>query len=369
MRFIKITLGAAALMLLVVSCGNKQNSNPSAAVQNYPTTVIQETDVTLQSIYPVTIKGQDDVEIRPRVDGFIDAIYIDEGSIVRKGQVLFKINAPGAVQALTSAKAAVQSSIAQVGTAKLNVDRIKPLADKGIVGSVQLETAENSYQTALAGLAQAEATLKNAEATMSWANVSSPVDGLIGSINYRLGSLVNSGNTLTTVANTGSVFAYFSLNEKELVNFLNNIEGNTQAEKIKNIPPVTLTLSDGTVYEEKGKVETITGSVNITTGSVNFRAEFPNKEGHLRSGASGKISIPRHIEHAIVVPQKATFALQDKVIIYVVGADTVAQKIIKVIPMQGGKDYVVTNGLTAGERIVTDGIATLNQGKKISFEN
>ncbi|MDR1370550.1 MAG: efflux RND transporter periplasmic adaptor subunit [Dysgonamonadaceae bacterium] len=369
MKFIGITLGAIALMLVILSCGKKQNSSPDVAVQTYPTTVVKETDVTLQSTYPVTVKGQEDIEIRPRIDGFIDVICVDEGARVTKGQELFKINAPSAEQALTSAQAAVQSAQAQVGTAKLNADRIKPLADKGIVGKVQFETAVNSYQTALAGLAQAEATLKNAKATQSWTTVTSPVNGLVGSINYRMGSLVNSANILTTVANTGSVYAHFSLNEKELVSFLNNIQGKTQAEKIKNIPPVTLTLSDGTVYEQTGKVETITGSVNITTGSVNFRAEFLNKEGRLRSGASGKISIPRRIENAIVVPQKATFSLQDKVIIYVVAADTVTQKTIEVIPMNDGKEYVVTNGLTSGERIVTDGVATLGQGKKISFEN
>jgi membrane fusion protein (multidrug efflux system) len=183
-----------------------------------------------------------------------------------------------------------------------------------------------------------------------------------------MGSLVSSSNVLTTVANTSNVFAYFSLNEKELINFFNTLEGNTQAEKIKNSPAVTLILADGTTYAEKGKIETVTGSINITTGSASFRAEFPNKEGFLRSGTSGKIIIPRTLENTIIVPQKATFERQNKTLIYKVEGDSVVEKTIAIIPTPDGKSYAVTDGLEQGDRIVTDGIATLNNGKKISIQ-
>ncbi len=368
MKFLKIVCGASALMLFVSSCGSKKDSNEQVELQKYPATQVSEQNVELLSVYPATVKGQEDIEVRPRIDGFIDAIYVDEGAVVKKGQTLFRINSPQAEQSLTSAQASLKSAQAQVNTAKVNVSRIKPLAEKGIVGSVQLETAEDSYQSAMAGLAQAEAALKNAQATMGWTNVVSPVDGLVGAIPLRLGSLVNSSNVLTTVANTGNVYAYFSLNEKELSVFLDNLEGKSQSEKIKNAPEVVLTLADGTVYEQKGKIETITGSVNITTGSASFRAEFPNKEGQLRSGTSGKISVPRHMENVIVIPQKATFAQQDKVLVYQVQGDSVAQKAISVIPTPDGKNYVVLNGLNTGDKIVTDGIATLNHGKKIKVD-
>jgi membrane fusion protein (multidrug efflux system) len=368
MKFIKIVCGATALMLFATSCGNKQNSTEQQAPRKYPTSVISRQDVTLESVYPVTVKGKEDIEIRPRIDGFIDAIYIDEGSVVKKGQTLFKINSPSAEQSLTSARAAVKSAQAQVNIAKVDVNRIRPLAEKEIVSIVQLETAESTYQSALATLAQAEATLKNAEATRGWTNVTSPVDGLIGEITYRQGSLVNSNNVLTTVANTSNVFAYFSLNEKELSTFMDNLEGNTQIEKIRNAPEITLTLADGTVYEHPGKIETITGSINTTTGTASFRAEFPNKEGKLRSGISGKISIPRHLENAIVVPQKATYAQQNKTLIFLVQSDSVVQKVISVLPTPDSKSYVVTDGLQDGDRIVSDGIVTLNHGKKISVE-
>jgi len=368
MNFLKIVYGASALMLFATSCGNNQNSGEQTPNLVYPTKVIDKQNVELLSTYPTTIKGQEDIEIRPRIDGFIDAIYIDEGSVVKKGQTLFKINSPQAEQSLTSTQASLKSAQAKVNTAKINVDRVRPLVEKSIVSNIQLATAEDSYQSALAELAQAEAALKNAQSTIGWTNVTSPVDGLIGEIPFRLGSLVTASNVLTTVANTGNVYAHFSLNEKELSAFLNELEGNTQAEKIKNVPELTLTLADGTIYEHKGKIETITGSVNITTGSANFRAEFPNMEGKLRSGTSGKISIPRYMENVVVIPQKATFAQQDKILVFQVEGDSVAQKVISVLPTPDGKSYVVTNGINQGDRVITDGIASLTHGKKITFE-
>lgn len=362
----KIVFGAFALVLFMTSCGNKQGSAEQAPA--YPTMQMQEKTTELLSVYPATIRGREDVEIRPRIDGFIESIHVDEGTVVKKGQLLFKINSPQSEQDLTSAQAALTSAQAQVNTAKVNVNRIRPLTEKGIMGKVQLETVEDAYQSAMATLAQAEATLKNAQATMGWTNVISPVGGVVGPISYRLGSLVNSANVLTVVANTSNVYAYFSLNEKELTTFLNNLEGNTQAEKIKNAREVTLTLADGSIYLHKGRIETITGTVNITTGSANFRVEFPNNEGLLRSGTSGKVAIPRTLENIFVVPQKATFAQQDKVLIFAVQGDSVVQKVISVIPTPDGKSYAVTKGLDSGERVVTDGIATLYNGKKVRFE-
>lgn len=364
MKLRRMSIGALSL-LLMVSCGKKQAVSETAA-PTYETAVLSEQDAVLESVYPVTIKGQEDIEIRPRIDGFIEGIFVDEGSVVKKGQVLFKINSPNADQAVTSAQAALNSSTAQVNTAKLNVDRIRPLAEKGIVSEVQLATYKNAYESALAAQAQAQATLTNTIATKSWTNVTSPVDGVVGTIPYRQGSLVSSSNALTTVANTNSVYAYFSLNEKELIEFLNTLEGKTQAEKIKNAPEITLTLVDGSIYPEKGKLETITGSINVTTGSANFRAEFPNKEGHLRSGTSGRVSIPRTFNKSLIIPQKSTFAQQDKILVYKVQGDSVVQKIISVLATPDGKNYVVTDGLSVGDKIVTDGVLTLSNGAKIT---
>ncbi|MDU1891316.1 MAG: efflux RND transporter periplasmic adaptor subunit [Dysgonomonas sp.] len=364
----KMILSGAIALLGLASCGNSSQTKQETQNQEYPVMTISRQDANMQSVYPATIKGQEDIEIKPRIDGYIEAIYVDEGSVVKAGQVLFKINSPSSEQALTSAKAAVSSEKAQVNTAKVNVDRYRPLAEKGIVSEVQLQTYENAYETAFASLQQAEATLKNAQATISWTTVTSPVDGVVGSIPYRKGSLVNNSNTLTTIANTGNVYAYFSLNERKLMDFLDGVEGTTQSEKIKNMESVSLILADGSEYEQKGRIETITGTVNLTTGSANFRAEFSNKSGKLRSGASGKIIIPKTLCDVFIIPQKATFSQQDKVLVYKLEGDSVKQQIISVQSMPNGQDYAVTAGLSDGDKIVSDGVATLRNGAKIAIK-
>lgn len=356
--------------LIIAGCTGKgkrgkQTESLAQLPQQYPTAVMSRETARLELVYPVVIKGKEDIEIRPRVDGFIDTIYIDEGSMVRRGQVLFKINSPVSEQAFATEQAAVNSAMAQLNTAQVDVNRIRPLAEKGIVSPVQLKTYENAYESAQSTLSQAKAALKNARTTLSWTDVSSPVDGMVGTIPYRIGSLVNSSNLLTTVSNISQVFAYFSMNEKDLMLFLLGVDGHTQAEKIRNLPPVTLILSDGSVYSEKGKVETISGVIDVSTGSANFRAKFPNKEGVLRSGSSGKISIPQELDNVFVVPQKATFEQQNKLLVYKVLGDSVKEAVVTARAMPDGKNYAVTEGLATGDTIVTDGVATLRQGEKI----
>lgn len=363
-----IILGGAALLLFAGSCGKKQNTDEQKAPEAYPTQVTEARDTMVYVEYPVLIKGQEDIEVKPRLEGLIEAIYVDEGAAVKKGQKLFQINSPQTVQTLATAQQALVSAQAQVNTAKLDVDRMSPLAEKGIISNVQLEALQNTYKAAQAAQAQARAQMVNAQATSGWMTVTSPVDGMVGTIPYRQGSLVNSSSTLTTVANTENIYAYFSLNEKTLMDMLNELEGKTDVEKIKSIPDVTLILVDGSTYPEKGKVETIAGVVDSSTGSANFRARFPNKSGVLRSGTSGKVQIPRALHNVIVIPQKATFNIQDKTLVYKTQGDSVQQKVVEVIAIPGGQSYAVTEGISPGERIVTDGVATLNNGQKISFK-
>lgn len=368
MRINQLLCGISILLTLA-ACSKKNENKTNTSPQEYPVLKILKQDATLQSVYPVTIKGQEDVEIRPRVEGYINAIRVDEGSIVRKGQTLFQIDSPESEEKLSMAEAALNSAQAELNTAKVNVERIRPLAEKNIVSTTQLLTYENAYKTALAKLRQSEATLKSAQATMSWVNVTSPVDGVVGTISYRIGSLVSKTDILTTVASTNNVFAYFSLNENELKLFLDKAEGKTQSEKIRNLPFVNLQLSDESLYSEKGKIQTISGIIDVSTGSANFRAEFPNKEGKLRSGASGKVIIPEQIAGAIIIPQKATFAQQDKVLVYKLQGDSVKQTIVFVTEMPDGKNYVVTDGLADGDQIISDGIATLSDGKKVGIKD
>ncbi|MDR1407006.1 MAG: efflux RND transporter periplasmic adaptor subunit [Tannerella sp.] len=353
---------------MVLSCGKQQSGGSSDAPQVYPTMIVSTGATELASVYPTTIRGREDIEIRPRIDGFIENIYIDEGSEVKQGQVLFKINSPQAEQAVTTARAAVTSAEAQMATAELNVSRMTPLAEKAIISAVQLEAYRHAANAASAAYEQARAQLINAEATLSWTSVISPVNGHVGAVPYRKGSLVNSQNVLTIVANTSTVFAYFSMNEKELSEFLGSLEGNTQAEKLKHAPEIMLTLADGTIYPYKGRIETIAGVVNVSTGTANFRAEFPNEELMLRSGMSGKISVPAAHIDVILIPQRAAFAQQNKMLVYVVEDEKAMQRILSVTPTPDGQTYIVHSGLSVGERIVTSGVATLVNGAGISIE-
>lgn len=362
---LKKTSVAILSALLLVSCGQKQT--PQAEAQEYPTEVMSKQNAELQTVYPTTIKGKEDIQIKPRVGGFIENLYIDEGSVVKKGQLLFTINSPQSEQAVLTAQAALNSSQAALNTAEINVTRYRPLAEKGIVSKVQLQTYENAYASAQASLAQAKASLVEAQAALSWTRVSSPVDGIAGQISFRQGSLVTSSDVLTTIANTDDVFAYFSINEKDLMHILSSTQGKTQAEKIKNLANVTLILANGETYPQTGKIETISGLVDVSTGSVDFRAEFPNKEGHLRSGSSGKVVMPKVVDSVFVIPQKATFAQLDKTLVYKVQGDSVVSTIISVSAMPDGKNYAVTEGLNEGDRIVTNGVATLSSGMKIAI--
>jgi membrane fusion protein (multidrug efflux system) len=351
MNFQKIFFSGIAILVCCVSCTKKAATTAPAAILSYPVATLKQQDVELKNVYPAVLKGQEDIDIKPRVEGFIDAVYVDEGSIVKKGQALFKISSPSSVQLL-------ESATASYNTAKLDVERMRPLAEKGIISEVRIKTYENNF-------ASAKAALDQAKATVGFTKVTSPVDGIVGAIPFRLGSLVTSSSVLTTVANTNTIIAYFSLNEKDLLEFMRNWEGNSQAEKIKNMPEVKLLLADGSEYEEKGRIETISGVVDATSGSVNFRASFPNTQGLLRSGTSGKIIIPRMLSQVLMVPQKATFNQQDKVLVYKVQGDSVVSKVIKVKSTADGLNYAVLNGLTAGDKIVTDGMATLKNGAKI----
>jgi membrane fusion protein (multidrug efflux system) len=355
MKFNKLFIGSLALVMLFTSCKSKKTGQiQQVEVKSYQVQTLKPQDVELQSVFPAIIKGKEDVEIKPRVDGFIEAVYVDEGATVKKGQALFKINSPSSIKALEEAQA-------KYNTAKLDVERMRPLTEKNIISKVQLDSYQNSLDAA-------KATLEQAKATMSWVYVTSPVNGVVGTISYRLGSLVNSNSILTTVSNTSTLIAYFSMNEKELYEFLLDLKGKTKDEKIKNIPDVKFRMPDGTIYEEPGRIETISGIVDQTSGTVSFRASFPNKNGILLSGTSGNIIISRLMKEALIIPQTSTFSQQDKILVYKVQADSVLQDAIMVKSTPDGINYVVLDGLESGDKIVTDGIATLRNGQKIKIQ-
>jgi membrane fusion protein (multidrug efflux system) len=357
----------AAVVCLLSACGGKR-AGGEVALRAYPAVSVGVEDVRLESVFPVTLKGREDVEIRPRVEGFIEDMYVDEGSAVAAGQALFKIGSPQAEQALEMAKAGVAAAEAQVNTALLNLNRMLPLAEKNIISGVQLDSYRYAYGAARAAALQAEAQLRNAEATVGWTTVCSPVSGVTGAVPYRRGSLVNSSNVLTTVANTSCVYAYFSLNEKRLAELLEMLVGESLGVKFRYAPDIVLTLAGGGVYAERGRIETVTGVLDAATGSAGVRVVFPNPQGVLRSGMSGRVAVPRLLRGALLIPRKATFAQQDKVLVYKIEGDSVVQRVVAVLATPDGRSYVVTGGLGAGDRIVADGLGSLGEGMRIAVE-
>jgi membrane fusion protein (multidrug efflux system) len=323
-------------------------------------------DASLQTTYPATIKGIQDVEVRPKVSGFITKVYVHEGQTVSAGQVLFTIDSETYRAAVRQAQAGVNTAHAQLNTAKLTYENNKKLFAKNVIGQYELSTALNSYATAKASVAQAQASLASARETLSWCQVKSPSNGVVGSLPFKEGALVSSANAqpLTTVSNISTMEVFFSMSESEILN-LTKTAGSVSAA-ISSMPTVKLQLADGTVYNHPGKVVKMSGVIDATTGSVSLIAHFANPEKLLKSGGAGQIVIPTDDNHAIKVAQEACSEVQDKIFVYKLGTDNkVKYTEITVNPQNDGKTYIVTSGLSVGDRIVTKGITKLSDGMKI----
>lgn len=359
----RIVLFAFCLTLLS-SCGKKgfdMGGAPECAVQT-----LQPATVNLTSSYPATIKGKQDVEIRPQVSGFITKVCVDEGSMVRKGQVLFIIDPTQYEAAARSAKAAVATAEAAVSTQQITVDNKRALNKKNIISDYDLAMAENSLASAKAQLASAKAQLISAEQNLGFTNVKSPSDGIVNDIPYRLGSLVSPSiaTPLTIVSDITEMYVYASLTEKELLELVR--KDGSQSAAVETYPEVQLQLSDGSTYDQKGKIETISGVINANTGAVSIRATFPNSNHLLRSGGMGNLIIPYHMENALVVPQKATTEIQDKKFVFLQQPDnTVKMNEITILNIDNGQEYVVTSGLKQGDLIVIENVGTLKDGQTI----
>ena len=348
---------------LMSSCGNKQGGLPQS--NEYPVITIQSTNSEMSSSYPATIRGKQDIEIRPKISGFITKLCVDEGSVVRKGQVLFTIDNVQYRAVLNQAEASLNSAKSALATAELTYNNKKELYNQNIVGDFDLQSAANSYATAKATVAQAEAAVVSARDNLSYCNVTSPSDGVVGTIPYRVGSLVSSSmaTPLTVVSNIDEMYVYFSVNEKQILEMTRASEGKNVIEAF---PEVQLELADGSIYTQVGHVSTVSGVIDQNTGSVSVRADFANPDHLLKSGGQGNIIITRKTEGVIIIPQAATAEVQDKVFVYVLGKDNkVSYTVIEVDPQNDGQNYIVTKGLKDGDRIVTKGITKLTDGAEI----
>lgn len=358
-------LGIILIMFAAISCSNQQKSGqPGSAgkIKEYPVITVKLQSTKLYKDYPTKLQGQQTVEIRSKIAGYIEQILVDEGAYVRKGQVLFRLNANDIQAMVRSAEAMVKVAEADVNVAKVNVEKTKPLVEKNIISKFDLESFESTQKSKEALLAQAKANLENAKANLQYTLITSPADGTIGNFPFRVGSLVSSSTPepLTTVSNTVNMYAYFSFNEKEFLTMTKGLAGKTLQEKFTKLPDVSLILADNSVYEGAGRIETASGLVDSQTGAVNVRASFPNTEGLLRSGGSGMVRIPQYIDSVVIIPQKTSYELQGKHFVYVVGADNkVHNTEIEVLVGNLKDTYVVTSRLHAGDQIILAGIASL----------
>ncbi len=350
----------SATVLTLASCGDKNAQQMPDMTPEIATVTVQPGTADLTTYLSTTIKGKTDVEVRPLVSGFVTKVNVDEGDYVRKGQVLFTLDQVQYQAAVDQAAASVNSAKTAVESSRLTAANKQRLFDKNIISEYENQLAKNSLAQAEAALAQANAALTNAKKNLSYTVVTAPSDGFVGSIPNREGSLASPSmpSPLTTVSDNSDVYAYFSLNEKEILDMTE--EGKISLnEAIAKMPPVQLKLSDGTIYPETGTVATVSGVINNTTGSANVRARFKNLNGMLRSGSTGQIMIPHHIDSVIIIPQKAAFEVQDRRFVYTVNdsSKTVSTP-ITVYPQDDGKNYIVTSGLANGQRVVVEGVGT-----------
>nr|WP_320119608.1 efflux RND transporter periplasmic adaptor subunit [uncultured Marinifilum sp.] len=355
------------IALLALSSCNQPQKQQARGPMPFPIESAKKDNITVYNEYAANIEGEQNIEIRPKVDGFIDKIYIAEGAEVKKGQILFKLSAETLNQQVNAAKANIEVAKAQVVSAQVEVDKISPLVKQNIISKSQLATAESNLNAAKAQLNAAKADYMNAQENLDYTIIKSPVNGIIGSIPYKIGSLVGRSETqaLTTVSNISNVYAYFTMNEKQLLQFNRQLNGKSVEEKIKSLPEVELILADGSTYEQKGRIETINGMVNPRTGSITYKAIFPNSANLLRSGISGKVKIPSQENDVILLPQKATYELQGKKFVYLVNKDNkVESKEVKV-SLAVGQNFIVQAGINEGQSYVTDGIIKLRHGMQI----
>ena len=350
------------------SAGNPAYGNmPPPAL---PVLTVNNQAATTYREFSASLEGSRDIEIRPQVDGYLDQIYVDEGAHVRKGQILFRINDRPYREQLNNARAALAAAKANLANSEINVAKLTPLVQNNVISDVQLKTAKANQDAAAASVAQAQAMVGNAEVNTGYTVITAPADGYVGRIPYKTGSLVGTTTpeALTVLSAVKEVYAYFSFSEKDFLEFSNQFPGNTIEEKLKQIPPVDLILADNSIYPLKGKVETVSGQFNNSMGAISFRAAFPNTNGLLRSGNTGKIRIPQLISSAIVIPQESTFELQDKVFVFVVGDSNKVASVPINVAGTSGNYYLVGKGINPGQKIVYSGLDRLKDGTVIQPE-
>lgn len=364
-----LTLSLVALFL--ASCADKNSGAPAAAPATLPVMDITHASANTETEYPVAIQGKTDVEIRPQVSGTLDKIYVDEGAYVTAGQPLFKINDNPYRQQYNNAAASLSAAEAAVINAQLEIEKLTPLVANKVVSDYQLKTAKANLAIAKANVAQSKAAVGSAQITLGYTTIKAPVSGYIGRLPRKQGSLISplDPQALTTLSDAKEIYAYFSLSENDFINFKTQYKGNTINDKLKGLAPVSLVLSDDTVYPQQGKIDMVDGQFDKTTGAITLRAKFPNANGLLRSGNTGKVKISIQHPDAIVIPQDATVEIQDKVYVFLVDKKNAVTRQPVVVSGKSGTDYLIKEGIQRGDRIVLKGFENLPDGATIIPDN
>ena len=349
----------AAVAVTLVSCGGG-GGRPTFGDNEFPVTTVGTSNADMQSTFPAMIKGVQDVEIRPKVQGFLTQINVKEGQTVSAGQILFVLDNETYQAQVRQAQAQVNTAQAACNTAKLSYENSQKLYENKVIGDFELRSATNQYEQAKAGLAQAQAALASAQEMLSFCYVKSPATGVVGTLPLKVGALVSAASVLTTVSNISTMDVYFSMTEKDA------LEMSKSGEGLSALPAVKLQLADGTIYGHEGKVTKMSGVIDQTTGSVQMIAVFPNPEKLLKSGGSGAIVIPHSNSSAIVIPKACVMEVQNKKFVYLLGKDNkVVYTEIKVAPQNDGNNFVVTEGLKVGDKYVSNGVVKLSDGMEI----
>lgn len=344
------------IAILLSSCNSSKEQESTGQSRSLPVMELKLDSITLYTEYPARVEGKVNVDIRSRIDGYIQTIYVEEGSYVKAGQTLFKIDDRSYTEALNSANA-------QLANAELEVNKYRMLSQNNVTSDFQLKTAEATYKAA-------KSAVETARINLGFTTVKAPVNGFIGLIPKRIGNLVSAGDAqpLTTLSDINEVYTYFSMSEKDFLLFNSQYQGENVNEKIAKMENVSLMLADNSIYPTKGKIDMVNGGFDTNTGAISMRAVFNNPNRLLRTGNTGRIIIPRKTDNVLLVPVLSTMDLQDKILVWRLTADNKAERVAITISGKQGDFYVVKEGLSAGDRIIAKELETVTDGETIQPE-
>ncbi|MFD0793794.1 efflux RND transporter periplasmic adaptor subunit [Mucilaginibacter litoreus] len=358
---------AAIIAISLFSCSTKPETPQAPPPPVLPVTNVVAGNRTTYQEYPASIEGTVNVEVRPQVSGTLDKVFVDEGAFVSAGQPIFKINDQPYRAALNNALASLHAAEAAYANAQLEIDKLTPLVQNKVVSEFQLKSAKATQQVAKANIESAKANVSTAQINLGYTLIKAPVSGYIGRLLKKQGSLVSPQDveSLTQLSDVHNVHVYFSLGEKDFVAFKQQYEGSTLQDKLKHLPPVALILADNSEYTKPGHIDMIDGQFDKTTGAISVRASFSNPQGLLRSGNTGKVRLSLQHENALIIPQEATVEMQDKVFVFAVADSNKVKKQPITIIGTSGNNYLVKDGVKAGDQIVTSGVDRLQEGMVI----